>query len=212
MEYLYKIANEYKVDVISFGFLKNQKIILRCKNYNQILKQPKLLEHAFSSSNSQKDNILWNKLVKRKLMLKCYEIFKSNIFSEKWNYGEDTIWSVLINKYAKSMICIKKVIYIYSTNKDSLMLNQFNIIRIKNMFKFEEMFRQILNNKKEKKYIISNIIGVISYFIKYKNTISLMKSKIDIKDKIINLLKIYIQNYQIPNNIIKKFIYAILNY
>lgn len=106
LEYLYKIANEFRVDVISFGFLKNQKILLRCKNYNQILNQPKLLEHAFSSSNSQKDNVLWNKLVKRKLMLKCYEIFKSNIFSEKWNYGEDTIWSVLINKYAKSMICI----------------------------------------------------------------------------------------------------------
>ena len=212
LEYLYKIASEFRVDVISFGFLNNHKIQLRCNNYNQILKQPKLLEHAFSSSNSQKDNILWNKLVKRKLILKCYEIFKSNIYSEKWNYGEDTIWSALINKYAKSMICISKIVYIYNSNKDSLMNNQFNIFRIKNIFKFEEMYRQILNQKKEKKYIIGNIKGIINYFKKHKNAFSLIKSKINIKDKLINLLKIYIENYQIPNNIIYKFINVILDY
>ena len=77
-------------------------------------------------------------------MLKSYEYFKSNIYSDKWNYGEDTIWSVLINKYAKSMICIRKTIYIYNSNNDSLINNQFNIIRIKNIFQYEKFFRQIL--------------------------------------------------------------------
>lgn len=210
LEYLYKIANKFRVDVISFGILDNHKYSLKCKNIKQILKQPKILEHAFSHKNYLKDYLLWNKLIKRKLMIKSYEIFKRNIFSERWNYGEDTIWSVLINKYAKSMICIDKIIYIYNSNNDSLMHNQFNIIRIKDIFKFEEMFRQILNKKKEKKYIISNIKEIIHYFNKYKNILSLMK--IDIKYKLINLLKIYIQNYQIPNNIICNFINVIFNY
>jgi hypothetical protein len=150
LEYLYKIANQFKVDVISFGILENQKYSLKCKNIKQILKQPKILEQAFSHKHYLKDYLLWNKLIKRKLMIKSYEIFKSNIFSERWNYGEDTIWSVLINKYAKSMICIRKTIYIYNSNNDSLINNQYNIIRIKNMFNYEEMLRKILIKKRNK--------------------------------------------------------------
>jgi len=212
LEYLYKIAKKFRVDVLSFGFLDKHKFSLKCKNIDQILKQPKLFEHAFSSKYEINDYLLWNKLIKRKLMIKSYKIFKRYVYSEKWNYGEDTIWSVLINKYAKSMICIRKTIYIYNSNSDSLMHNQFNIIRIKNMLNYEEMFRQILNKKKEQKYIISNIKFIIYYFSKYKNMFSPMKSKINIKDRFINLLKIYIQNYKIPKNIILDFINVILNY
>jgi glycosyltransferase involved in cell wall biosynthesis len=206
LEYLYKIADKFKVDVLSFGFLDHNKYSLKCKNINQILKQPKIFKHAFSSNNYVKDYLLWNKLIKRKLMIKSYDIFKSYIYSERWNYGEDTIWSVLINKYAKSMICIRKTIYIYNSNNDSLINNQFNIIRIKNMFNYEEMLRKILNKKKEQKYIFGGIKFIIHYFIKHKSILSLMKSKIDIKDKFINLLKLYIQNYKIPNKIIFNFI------
>ena len=144
LEYLYQIANKFRVDVVSFGYVNNHKFTFKCTNFDKILKQPKILEHAFSKNNYIKDFLLWNKLVKRKLMLKSYEYFKRYIYSEKWNYGEDTIWSVLINKYAKSMICIKKIIYIYNLNKESLMRNQFNIIRIKNLFQYEKMYRQIL--------------------------------------------------------------------
>ena len=212
LEYLYKIAGKFKVDVLSFGFLENHKYSLKCKNINQILKQPEIFEQAFSSNNKIKDYLLWNKLIKRKLMIKSYEIFKRYIYSEKWNYGEDTIWSVLINKYAKSMICIRKIIYIYNSNSDSLIHNQFNIIRIKNMLNYEEMFRQILNKKKEQKYVIGNIEFIIYYFNKYKKFLSPMKSKIYIKDKLISLLKIYIQCYKIPNKIISNFNKVILNY
>ena len=144
LEYLYEIANKFRVDVVSFGFMNNHIITFTCTNYDKIFKQPKIFEHAFSKNNLIKDFLLWNKLVKRKLMLKSYEYFKSNIYSEKWNYGEDTIWSVLIYKYAKSMICIKKIIYIYNLNKESLMSNQINSIRIKNIFQYEKMIRQIL--------------------------------------------------------------------
>ena len=212
LEYLYKIADKFRVDVLNFGFLDNHKYSLKCKNFNQILKQPKIFEQAFSSNNHFKDYLLWNKLIKRKLMIKSYGIFKRYIYSVKWNYGEDIIWSVLINKYAKSMICIRKIIYIYNSNNDSLIHNQFNIIRIKNFFNSDEMFRQILNKKKEQKYIISKINYIIYFFNKNKNIFSPMKSKIDIKDKFINLLKIYILNYKIPNNIISNFINLISNY
>jgi len=212
LENLYKIAIKFKVDFISFGFLFWNKFDLKCKNYNQVLQNQKILTQAFYNNNLYKDYLLWNKLVKRKLMLKIYEIFKNKIYSEKWNYGEDTIWSILINKYAKSMICIKKLVYIYNSNRDSLMHEQFNIKRIKDLLKYEKMFRQILNKKKEKKYIFANLKQLLKVFIKSKRFLSEMKLKVEIKNELINLLKIYIQYYQLPNDIIRHFINIIFNF
>jgi glycosyltransferase involved in cell wall biosynthesis len=213
LEYLYNIAIKLRVDIINFGYLYGNKFDLKCSNFRKILRQPTLFEKAFNSyDHIVNDFLLWNKLVKRKLMFKAYESFKCRIFSEKWNYGEDTIWSIFINKYAKSMICINKIIYIYNSNIDSLMKNQFNIIRIKDKFKHEEMYRKILIKKKEKKYIIANIKEFINDFIIYNNTFSLMKYKIDIKKKLINLLKIYIQEYHISYDVIINFINSIIIY
>jgi glycosyltransferase involved in cell wall biosynthesis len=195
LEYLYEIANKFKVDFISFGFLYWNKFDLKCKNLDQVLQQPKIFTQSFYNNNLFKDYLLWNKLIKRKLMLKAYEFFKNKIYSEKWNYGEDTIWSILINKYAKSMICIKKLVYIYNSNKDSLMHDQFNIKRIKDLLKYEEMFRQILNKKEEKKYIIANLRELFKVLIRCKNSLLVAKLKIEIKNELINLLKIYIQYY-----------------
>ena len=213
LEFLYNIAIKLKVDIINFGYLNWDKFDLKCSNFRRILRQPALFEKAFNSYDYMiNDFLLWNKMVKRKIMLKAYESFKNQIFSDKWNYEEDTIWSIFINKYAKSMFCINKLIYIYNSNSDSLMKNQFNIIRIKDKFKFEEMYRKILIKKKEKKYIIAYIKKFVNDFIIYNSTFSLMKFKIDIKNKLINLLKIYIQEYQISYDIIINFINAIVNY
>jgi hypothetical protein len=93
------------------------------------------------------------------------------------------------------MICIKKLVYIYNSNKDSLMHDQFNIKRIKDLLKYEEMFRQILNKKEEKKYIIANLRELFKVFIKCKNSLLVAKLKIEIKNELINLLKIYIRYY-----------------
>ena len=161
LEYLYNTANKLKVDIINFGYLNGHEFNLKCSNFKKILRQPQLFEHAFTYDNRFNDYLLWNKLVKRTLMLKAYELFKNKIFSEKWNYGEDTIWSILINKYAKSMFCINKIIYIYNSNNDSLMHNQFNNVRIKDIFNVEEMYRKILNKKQEKKYLIGHIYELL---------------------------------------------------
>ena len=213
LEYIFNIAIKYKVDIINFGYLNGDKFDLKCSNFRRILRQPALFEKAFNSYDYIiNDYLLWNKMVKRKIMLKAYESFKNQIYNEKWNYGEDTIWSILINKYAKSMFCINKLIYIYNSNFDSLMKNQNNTLRIKDKFKFEEMYRKILIKKKEKKYIIANIKGFINDFNIYNNSFSLMKSKVDIKNKLINLLKIYTQEYHISYDVIINFINSIIIY
>jgi glycosyltransferase involved in cell wall biosynthesis len=212
LEYLYNIANKLRVDVINFGYLNGNESELKCLNFKKILRQPQLLKHAFTQDNRINDYLLWNKLVKRKLMLQAYELFKNKIYSEKWNYGEDTIWSIIINKYAKSMFCINKIFYIYNLNEDSLMHNQFNIIRIKDIFNVEEMYRKILNENKEKKYLIAHIRELIYEFNFNKNSFSSMKFKLDIKNHLISLLKIYMQDYHIPYDIIYNFISVIFYY
>ena len=118
---------------------------------------------------------------------------------------------LIINKYAKTMFCINKIIYIYNSNNDSLIHNHFNIFRIKNVFNIEEMYREILNKNKEQKYLIGHIRELIYDFNINKNLFSLMKHKIDIKNYLINLLKIYIEVYHIPHDIIYNFITIINN-
>ena len=116
LEYIYNKAKDSNIDIVQFVFLKRNYINLKCRNINNIISQPNI----FYSANKFGDYFIWNKLVKKELFLKAYEIFKPKIYGEKWNYGEDEIWSILVNKYAKSMICINKLIYIYNYNQDSL--------------------------------------------------------------------------------------------
>ena len=42
-----KIANKFKVDVVSFGFMNNHKITFKCTNFDKILKQPKRFFSSF---------------------------------------------------------------------------------------------------------------------------------------------------------------------
>ena len=35
------------------------------------------------------DYLITNKLIKKNILIKAYEILKQNIYGEKWNYAED---------------------------------------------------------------------------------------------------------------------------
>ena len=74
------------------------------------------------------------------------------------------------------------------------------------------MYRKILNENKEKKYLIAHIRELIYEFNFNKNSFSSMKYKLDIKNHLISLLKIYMQDYHIPYDIIYNFISVIFYY
>ena len=200
LEYLYNITKKSKVDIISFGYMKFNNSILKCSNYNKVLRQPKLFKSSFDKFNNIIDDVLWNKLIKKKLMLKIYELFKHKIYSLKWNYGEDTIWSILINKYGRTKICINKVIYKYNSNNDSLTHLRGNIIELQNKVYIEEMYREIFKEKKEIKYIFANLLVFID---ELNNLLMLVKKNDEIKNKLKNLLIICISKYKCPDYIIK---------
>lgn len=90
LEYLYKRTKNSKIDVISFStfFKGRNRVMLKCRNFHHVQYQPELFLSAFNSSNRLDDYLIWNKLIKKDIYLKAYEVFKEKIYSDKWNYLE----------------------------------------------------------------------------------------------------------------------------
>ena len=206
LEYLYNKAKKHKLDLLSYGvlFKSENKTIFKCSNFNQILKQPKLLQSAFNNINVLEDFLIWNKFIKNKLFKKAFELFKVRIFAEKWNYHEDNIWSILINKNAKSMLCINKSILIHYTNEDSLISNRGNILEMENILYRNEMYRKILTKKYEKKYILGELLELMYKVENHKSLINVLKKNIELRNKLNNILPIYANKYKCPYYIIER--------
>ena len=93
LEFLYTNIKKSNLDILSFGalFKLNSHINIKCSNFHKIYRQPELFEEAFNSTNNLYDFLIWNKIVKREIYLKAYEIFKEKIYEEKWNYQRKVV-------------------------------------------------------------------------------------------------------------------------
>ena len=210
LQSLYDIIKKTKVDFISFAYLEKNQTKIKCSKLNKIIIQPELFKSIFNSKNNcVEDYLLWNKIIKKNLLTKAFKLFENKIYSKKWNYGEDTIWSILINKYAKSMICINKTIYLYKTNKDSLMRNRNNTIEINNRIYILEMYKEIFKFK-DRKYLCAHILQFI-FELKKDIIISIINKNSSLKKKIIEVLKPFLKKYYCSNYVIQK-IHSFFNY
>ena len=162
LEYLYNKAKRINADIISFSTLFKDKIVNKCTQFHKIYRQPEIFESAFDSKNSLIDFLIWNKLVKKEIFLQAYEFFRPEIYGDKWNYHEDNIWSILVNKYAKKKICVKKLIYIYNEIQESLMKNRYDIMELNNLIYRHLMFMKIFTIKREHKYLLTECKELIS--------------------------------------------------
>ena len=146
------------------------------------------------------DFFITNKFVKKKTILKAYDIFKSRIFSNKWNFHEDNIWNFLIRRSANTSSDINKFIYIYKMNDQSLMINK-NIVEIKNRLYLMKAFQE-LN------------IKFYDMFLFFGSTIrrcnNLLLRDIEIKKKFIHI-SIHLFELYINNNFIIKSINYLVN-
>ena len=68
---------------------------------------------------------------------------KSSIYNWKWNYFEDDIWSILVHRYARSELCLDRLVYIYNYNNKSLMNKRFGIIEFQNILYRHEIYKKI---------------------------------------------------------------------
>ena len=123
LEYLYNTTKIYNPDILSFYLIKKKNnLIYKCKYKNKIQRQPKLFKSIFWKNNYIIDYLITNKLIKKEVFLKAYEFLKKYIYKWKWNYFEDDIWNILVHRYAKSKICLNRLVYIYNYNNNSLIL------------------------------------------------------------------------------------------
>ena len=152
LEYLYNKAIASNADIISYKFLLQKPMknyINPCDKFDVIIKQPKLFESMYSNNYNLKDFFIWNKLIKKKIFFKSFSLFKKYIYSDKkWNYHEDNIWSILVNKLARSKLCVNRIIYKYNNNfnNDSLSNKRQNLIEFNNIIYRFDMISNIFKN------------------------------------------------------------------
>ena len=195
LEYLYNQSQLTKVDIIQFSvFFKDINWTYKCTYNKKILRQPKLFKSIFSKSFKLTDSLIVNKLIKKEIFLKAYEDFSIAIYNGNWNYFEDNIWNILVNKYAKSKLCIDKLVYIYNNNNDSLTKNRYTEIEFRNLLYGYEIYKHIFQKESEKKYLIAESYVL---FNKLKSDLKflLLINDNSIKTHIKSIFKFVLNNY-----------------
>lgn len=210
LEYLYKIINRLKIDVINFGVIKkygfsSSKLIL-CSNFTNIKFQPEI----FNSNSENFDFLIFNKLVKNKIFKKAFMIFKDKINGGKWNFGEDEIWSILINKYATTKICVEKAIYIYHINDNSLTSYSNTNLYLINLINWIEMIKKISINKNKNIYL--NRFELFLKLIEInKIFLLIIKNNSEIRNKFFKIFKNNSFQFKINNSTLKNIIATLKN-
>ena len=99
-----------------------------------------------------------------------------------------------MNRFAKSKLCISRVIYIYNYNEDSLMNKRLGITEFKNLIFRHEMYKKIFANKENEKYLIAEYFFLFNRLDSKKIYILLMNNQ-NINNKIINIFKTFLKKY-----------------
>ena len=196
LEYLYNQTLISKADIINFDILDSgsQNIIKKCTNY-EIQKQPKLFNDLFGTDNIVYDGLIWNKLIKKEVFIKAYSFFKKEIDNGRWNYFEDDIWSILVNKFAKTKLCVDHLVYKYNLNENSLMHNRTGIIEFQNLLYRHETYRKIFQKKEDEKYLIAEYYFLLNRLKEQIKDILILNDQ-SIKEHILNIFQFFLRNYQ----------------
>ena len=203
LRFLYNKAKKLNVDIIFFKLLKIPRSI-KTDNFfssNKIIKQPELFYKAFNNKGYLIDFRITNKLVKNKLFKNAFKLFKNYIYGNKWNYHEDNIWSILVHKYAISSIFVNRFTYIYYSNKGSLKKDPPNILEMKNLLYRHEMYKAILTNKREEKFLIAELSLLLYLF---KKNINIIKQNKKFQKLFINKMEEFKKEHKIPKILSKQ--------
>ena len=195
LEYLYNIAQKKDFDIISYAifFKQNNKKVNKCSI--GIKRQPKLFKSIFYRNNNIKDYLITNKLIKKEIFLKAYEVFKKSIYNGKWNYFEDDIWNILVSRFAKLKACTKKIIYIYNCSPDSLTANRFSLIEFQNLLYRHEMYNKLFNTKENEKYLIAEYFFLFNRLKEQQSHLLLLNAD-NLKKKIAKIFIFFLNKYK----------------
>ena len=177
LEFLYNRANKSNIDVILYSRLIThpngfKQVNIRCNSFDRIIRQPELYQIAFNQYNQLSDYLIWNKFIKKEVYLRAYKAYEKRINGENWIHYDDNIWGVLIHKYANTLECINKTLYIHILNPTSLTNKIGSLTEVKSVIDKYEMFKEIYNTKEEKKYLIKefeNLMYLIDDYGSFRN-------------------------------------------
>ena len=189
LEKLYNTAKKNNTDLIIFRLKKIKMYEIMISQFNRIIKDFKSNKNNFNSKKIKKSSLITNKFMKREIILKAYKSFKTMIYGNRWNYHEDNVWSYLISYYSKSIILLKKYIYLYLSNKESLMKSLGNIVEIKNI-----IYRLQIENKINKNLTLKRFKKLLNMIKKYKN---ITKKSIEIRKKFVHIIVNFIIYFKI---------------
>lgn len=199
LKLLYNTAKKFNLDMIIFLSIntKSNEKSLKKLEPNKIVNQPILYQSAFKNGILN-DYLITNKLLKKELFKKIFNIFKPQIYGDKWIYHEDNIFSILAYQYSNNTIFINKIIYIYHQNEESSMSNRGGIMEVKNLLYRNEMYKKLFVNEKLKIYE-----GWLEVLLLLKKYINIIRQDFEVKNKCIkemNELKEFINNNKIEQS------------
>ena len=202
LKYLYNKAKRYNVDMISFVmlYMLTGNKIGPFSSCNRIIKQPELFKSGFKNGVLN-DYYITNKLIKKSLLLKVYNLFRKKVYGKKWQYHEVNIWNILVHKYANSSLFVNRIIYKYYTNNESLMANRNNDLEMKNIIYKYDMYKDIFTSSNEEIYLIA---GYYDFYYDFISQINLTKNNYEIKNMFIKKMNNFINNYTISENMLTK--------
>ena len=191
--------NQYKntkEDLIIYNYYNvNRKMKrTRCNKYDKTLTQPEAFEIGFSNYQVS-DELIWNKIIKRELILKICKLFKKFMMAERWIHHEDYAWSILSHKLAKSLRCVDKIAYIYEKNSQSITRHGGSVLELKNILTRHEVY-EIIFDKNTEKYFYGSINDLISKIKHNKYFFNLVKTDEEIKFRTIKIISNYISLHE----------------
>ena len=229
LELLYNLAKMNNTDVIIFRI---KKFYQNAINNKSVKIESKRIRKLYSNINNKEKwkihQLITNKIIKRSIYLKAYIYFENKILKDKWNYGEDNIWSRLINDYSQSKICLNTYVYLYYKNQLSLMHNAGNLLEKKNRIYRYEMIENIYKIKSLR--MLNKLLDFVKDIIKYDNEIRKKMIRLFLymvdhfkkNKRILNYIKltlnklsdnkiIILNNISIKNNIDQILLYSFIN-
>lgn len=185
LKLLYNTAKNFNLDMLIFLSINTKSNEKSWKYFepNKIVNQPRIYQSAFKNGRLN-DYLITNKLLKKELFKKIFNIFKPQIYGDKWIYHEDNIFSILAYQNSNSTIFINKIVYIYHQNEESSMSNRGGIMEVKNLLYRNEMYKKLFLNEKLKIYE-----GWLEVLLLLKKYINIIKQDVAIKNKCIKEMK-----------------------
>ena len=181
---------KYNLDIIEFSvyyYNEENKNFYFPSNHNlnhyhnfkkDIIYQPELSNILFYIPKINKSSdiicrIIWNKIIKREILLKSINYINRYYKKECFNYAEDTLMNVILFQLSFNYSCIKLPGYMYNIRKDSIShgngeIKQEIMISRSCLFYLTLFYRYIIYFKKDNNYLLKEIKIFSNHLLKIK--------------------------------------------